>query len=107
MFEVWNGDTLECVADKVNFIRLHSNGRYVLCPESEAQGVAVAGEPFNLLGRAPMPGLSTVKLVEAVPVTFGQLKTTALARITELEDLAARLKTLLGAAGMLNEEAKA
>lgn len=105
MFEIWNGDTLECVAEQVNFIRLHSNGRYVICPECDAQGIAVAGEPFNLQGRVPMPGLSTVKLVEAVPVTFGQLKTTALARITELESMVNRLKALLGAAGLLNEEA--
>ena len=107
MYEIWSGSTLVGVAGEVSYIRLHTNGCYVLCPESEAQGVAVAGEPFNLLGRAPMPGLSTVKIVEAVPVTFGQLKTTALARITELEDLVNRLKTLLGAEGMLNEEAKA
>lgn len=73
MLEIWKGDMLECVAEKVNYIRLHSNGCYVLCDECDAQGVAVAGEPYNLEGREPMPGLDTVELVRAEYVTFGQL----------------------------------
>lgn len=73
MYEIWSGSTLVGVAADVSYIRLHSNGCYVLCPESDAQGIAVGGTPYNLGGREPMPGLDTVRIAEAEYVTFGQL----------------------------------
>ena len=73
MFEVWNGTTLVGVAGEISYIRLHTNGCYVLCPESASQGIAVGGTPYNLEGREPMPGLDTVRIAEAEYVTFGQL----------------------------------
>lgn len=73
IYEIWKDDTLVGVTGEVSYIRLHSNGCYVLCPEADAQGIAVGGTPYNLQGREPMPGLETVSLTEAEYVTFGQL----------------------------------
>ena len=36
------------VTEKLNYVRLHANGCYVLCEEKEAQGIAFNGEVYSL-----------------------------------------------------------
>ena len=53
------------MTEQVNYIRLHADGFYLLCPEAEAQGVAVSGTPYHLMGRDEMPECETVVVQEA------------------------------------------
>ncbi len=47
-----------------NYIKLHGNGCYILCPEDEAQGIVHAGTAYHLLGRPGMGDAETVMLDE-------------------------------------------
>lgn len=64
MYEIRKDGALLALAEKVHYIRLHQDGFYLLCPEAEAQGVAVAGTPYHLMGRDEMPGCETVLVQE-------------------------------------------
>lgn len=46
------------------YIKQHSNGSFVLCPEPEASGIAFAGSVYHLLGREPLEGAESVMLEE-------------------------------------------
>lgn len=60
-----NGDSAPfALVEKPIYVRQHAEGFYALCAEAEAQGIALNGQPYNLLGRLPMEGLETVLLVE-------------------------------------------
>lgn len=64
MYEIRKDGALLALTEQVNYIRLHADGFYLLCPEAEAQGVAVAGTPYHLQGRAEMQGCETVLVQE-------------------------------------------
>lgn len=64
MYEIRKDGALLALTEQVNYIRLHPDGFYLLCPEEEAQGVAVAGTPYHLMGRDAMPGCETVLVQE-------------------------------------------
>lgn len=64
MYEIRKDGALLALTEQVNYIRLHEGGFYLLCPEAEAQGVAVAGTPYHLQGRAEMQGCETVLVQE-------------------------------------------
>lgn len=64
MYEIRKDGDMIALTEKPSYIRLHEDGFYVLCGEKEAQGIAVNGTAYNLLGRASMPGLDTVFIVE-------------------------------------------
>jgi hypothetical protein len=42
------------IVEKPVFIRMHSNGCFVQAERASAQGIAVNGTPYNLLGAAPL-----------------------------------------------------
>lgn len=65
MYEIRKDGALLALTEQVNYIRLHADGFYLLCPEAEAQGVAVAGTPYHLMGRDEMPECETVVVQEA------------------------------------------
>lgn len=48
------------------YIRLHRNGSYVQCDEKEAEGVAVAGTPYHIIGRPAMKGTEEDVLLNEV-----------------------------------------
>ena len=60
MYEIRKDGALLALTEQVNYIRLHPDGFYLLCPEAEAQGVAVSGTPYHLMGRDEMPECETV-----------------------------------------------
>ena len=64
MYEIRKDGTVLALTESPNYIRLHPDGFYILCEQSEAQGVALYGTPYHLFGRKPMDGLETVMLVE-------------------------------------------
>lgn len=65
MYEIRKDGALLALTEQVNYIRLHADGFYLLCPEAEAQGVAVSGTPYHLMGRDEMPECETVVVQEA------------------------------------------
>ena len=64
MYEIRKDGALLALTEQVNYIRLHPDGFYLLCPEAEAQGVAVSGTPYHLMGRDEMPECKTVVVQE-------------------------------------------
>ena len=64
MYEIIKDGAVLALTESPNYIQLHPDGFYILCEQSEAQGVAVNGTPYHLFGRKPMDGLETVMLVE-------------------------------------------
>ena len=65
MYEIRKDGALLALTEQVNYIRLHADGFYLLCPEAEAQGVAVSGTPYHLMGRDEMSECETVVVQEA------------------------------------------
>lgn len=64
MYEIIKDGTVLALTESPNYIRLHPDGFYILCEQSEAHGVALNGTPYHLFGRKPMDGLETVVLVK-------------------------------------------
>ena len=64
MYKIIKDGAVLALTESPNYIRLHPDGFYILCEQKEAQGVALNGTPYHLLGRAPMEGTETVVLAE-------------------------------------------
>lgn len=47
-----------------NYVRRAQNGCFVLCPAEEAQGIALEGRVYHLLGTPEIEGAETVMLEE-------------------------------------------
>ena len=48
MYEIIKDGAVLALTESPNYIRLHPDGFYILCDQSEAQGVAVDGVPYAL-----------------------------------------------------------
>lgn len=46
MYKIIKPDGVTVTTEKPNFIRVHSNGCYILCPREKAEGVAYEGTPY-------------------------------------------------------------
>lgn len=65
MYQIYKDGETMAVVDEPIFIRRHTNGCFVQCPENQAQGIAIQSTPYQLLGRESMgEGLETVMAVE-------------------------------------------
>lgn len=64
MYEIIKDGAVLALTESPNYIRLHPDGFYILCDQSEAQGIALDGTPYHLFGRTAIDGLETVVLVE-------------------------------------------
>lgn len=94
MYEIRKDGALLALTEQVNYIRLHPDGFYLLCPEAEAQGVAVAGTPYHLMGRDEMPECETVLVQETDAgrvLREEQAKAAAEARLTSQMKAAVKL----------------
>lgn len=94
MYEIRKDGALLALTEQVNYIRLHPDGFYLLCPEAEAQGVAVAGTPYHLMGRDEMPECETVLVQETDAgrvLREEQAKAAAEARLTGQMQAAVKL----------------
>lgn len=94
MYEIRKDGALLALTEQVNYIRLHPDGFYLLCPEAEAQGVAVAGTPYHLMGRDEMPECETVLVQETDAgrvLRKEQAKAAAEARLTGQMQAAVKL----------------
>lgn len=94
MYEIRKDGALLALTEQVNYIRLHPDGFYLLCPEAEAQGVAVAGTPYHLMGRDEMPECETVLVQETDAgrvLQEEQAKAAAEARLTSQMQAAVKL----------------
>lgn len=94
MYEIRKDGALLALTEQVNYIRLHPDGFYLLCPEAEAQGVAVAGTPYHLMGRDEMPECETVLVQETDAgrvLREEQAKAAAEARLTSQMQVAVKL----------------
>lgn len=64
MFKIIKDGNEIAITEKLNYIKQNTNGVYISCNETEAQGVAVKNTPYNLFGRENMDGCETVIAVE-------------------------------------------
>lgn len=51
MYEIRKDGGVIALTEKPNYIRRHADGFYILCEEEDAQGVAVDGTVYRLMGR--------------------------------------------------------
>ena len=66
MYKITRDGATLAMTEAPTYIKQAENGCLILCTEEEAQGVANAGTPYNLLNRQPMEGVEiTVALEEA------------------------------------------
>lgn len=64
MFRITKNGASVGMTEAPTYIKQHSNGSFVLCPEPEASGIAFAGNVYHLLGREELEGAETVMLEE-------------------------------------------
>lgn len=64
MFRITKNGASVGMTEAPTYIKQHSNGSFVLCPEPEASGIAFAGSAYHLLGREPLEGAESVMLEE-------------------------------------------
>ena len=62
MYEIRKDGAVLALTDAPNYIRLHPDGFYILCEQTEAQGVAVNGVPYAL-GEGALGGCEAVIVV--------------------------------------------
>lgn len=68
MFKIIKDGVTLGMADKLNYIRYHENGCFILCDKDEAEGIAYNGVPYHLINASQLIGVSedvTVEEVEA------------------------------------------
>lgn len=68
MFKIIKDGVTLGMADKLNYIRYHKNGCFILCDKDEAEGIAYNGVPYHLINASQLIGVSedvTVEEVEA------------------------------------------
>ncbi len=70
MYKIIKDGATVGMTEAPNYIKQTENGCLVLCPEEEAQGVAHAGTPYNLLNHKPMEGVVQTVTVEAVDAGY-------------------------------------
>lgn len=64
MFRITKNGASVGMTEAPTYIKQHSNGSFVLCPEPEASGIVFAGTAYHLLGREGMEDMETVMLEE-------------------------------------------
>ena len=64
MYKITKDGAALGMTEAVNYIKMHDNGCFVLCPEDEAQGIVHAGTAYHLLGRPDMGDAETIMLEE-------------------------------------------
>ena len=64
MYEIRKYGGVIALTEKPNYIRKHPDGFYILCEEEDAQGVAVDGTVYRLMGRTGLDELEEVQLIE-------------------------------------------
>ena len=64
MYEIRKEGGVIALTEKPNYIRRHADGFYILCEEEDAQGVAVDGTVYRLMGRTGIDELEEVQLIE-------------------------------------------
>lgn len=64
MYEIRKDGGVIALTEKPNYIRRHADGFYILCEEEDAQGVAVDGTVYRLMGRTGLDELKEVQLIE-------------------------------------------
>ena len=101
MYEIRKDGGVIAMAEAPNYIRRHADGFYILCEEKDAQGVAVDGTAYCLMGRTGLEELDEVQIVErdAGTIVLQQGKDAAMSR--------AEIETALCDIDAANEEAHA
>lgn len=66
MYKIIKDGATVGMTEAPNYIKQTENGCLALCPEEEAQGVAHAGTPYNLLNHQPMEGVEDTVTLEEV-----------------------------------------
>lgn len=56
MYQVFKEGRVMAYVERPFFIRLHENGSYVPTTEDKAQGIALNGTPYHLLGTPELEG---------------------------------------------------
>ena len=65
MYRVTCGSEIIALCDKPRFIRKKvESGAFIQCDENEADGIAVAGEVYNLQGKTTIEGAPEAHVVE-------------------------------------------
>ena len=65
MYEILKNNTRLSLEDTARYVRLQTNGIYVLCDGQDAQGIVVNDEHiYHLEGRPALPDVETVTLRE-------------------------------------------
>ena len=63
MFRITKNGASVGMTEAPTYIKQHSNGSFVLCPEPEASGIAISGVPYRLLGREAPEGMGKLDAV--------------------------------------------
>jgi len=91
MYEIRRDGGVIALAEMPNYIRRHADGFYILCEEEEAQGVAVDGTVYRLMGRTGLDELEEVQLIErdtgAVLQSSSEAVSIAFVTMTEKGDI--------------------
>lgn len=66
MYQIIKDGSVISYEDKARFVKLQANGVYVLCLESEAQGVVVDNDRIANLTGHELPGVSETVHVEEI-----------------------------------------
>ena len=64
MYEIRKDGAVLALVERLNTICMHPDGFYVLCAEDAAQGVAINGTAYRLMGRSGLYELDEVQLIE-------------------------------------------
>ena len=105
MYEIWKDGERLFMTEHLNYIRHHADGFYYLCPEEDANGVAVKGIPYHLEGKEELPGCETVLVqeIDAGKYSLDVVEFTAGGGVQSAEQL--RRAIQLFAAGLPEEQA--
>ncbi len=64
MYEIRKDGAVLALVERLSTIRKHPDGFYILCAEEAAQGVAINGTAYRLMGRSGLYELDEVQIIE-------------------------------------------
>ena len=66
MYKIFKNDETIAYVETPTYIKLHENGSYVLSDLDNAEGIAVNGTPYHLLGKPDMKGTEETAMITEV-----------------------------------------
>lgn len=105
MFKIMKETTVIAVVGKPTYVRMQENGSFGLTSEDSANGVAVNGAVYHLIGRPEITGAESVVVVEEDDGQYAGNLTALVVDPTDLKNAEQFRKAVQLFAGSLDEEA--